>query len=216
MLENLTNKNDYIENATGHDHKTFRYSQMSDIFEDIYKSNRWRKADGAGSGSIPDNARVWLKILFQHVNKFKIEEVHDFGCGPYFLYKDINWPMSLKYKGFDISDTALERAELNCVNPKAIFEKMEDFDTLPGGGNNTLLIVKEVLQHWPHDIRLDFLNSVNKKYKWVLIQGSNNCTVPPDYKTNLIFHEKYPHEKNNKSLVGIWKFNNDPQDSLFT
>lgn len=206
----------YVKDATGHDHKTFEYDQMEDIFQEIYKTNRWRKADGAGSGSIPENAQTWLKILFQHVNKFKIEEIHDFGCGPYFLYKDLQWPQSLKYIGYDVSDIALERADLNCTNPKAVFEKIKSFDDLPGGGKNNLLIVKEVLQHWPHQIRLDFLNSIKNKYKWVLIQGSATSTIPPEFKDNLVFSERYAHEDKANSEVGIWKFNNDPKDSLLT
>ena len=206
----------YVEDATGHDHKNFNYEKMEEIFQNIYKSNRWRKADGAGSGSIPDNAKIWLKILFQHVNKFNIEEIHDFGCGPYFLYKDLNWPQSLKYRGYDISEIALERADLNCVNPKAIFEKIDHYNSLPGGGKNTLLIVKEVLQHWPNELRVEFLDNVTKKYKWILIHGSANCTIPPSYKNGLIYFNTFPHEEDVNSEIGIWKFNNDPKDSLFT
>lgn len=206
----------YVEDATGHDHKTFEYDKMEEIFQDIYKTNRWRKADGAGSGSIPDNAKQWLKILFRHVNKFDVEEIHDFGCGPYYLYKDLNWPQSLRYRGYDISEIALERADLNCINPKAIFEKIEHYDNLPGGNKNTLLIVKEVLQHWPDDLRVKFLDNVTKKYKWILIQGAANSTVPPNYKNGLCFFESYPHEQNANSEVGIWKFNNDPEDSILT
>lgn len=206
----------YIQNATGHDHKEFDYDKMEEIFEAIYKTNRWRKADGAGSGSIPENAQIWLKILFQHINKFNIEEVHDFGCGPYFLYKDLQWPQSLRYKGFDISNIALERADMNCTNPKAKFEKIDHFDNLPGGNRHTLLIVKEVLQHWPDDIRVEFLDSVRKKYKWVLIQGASNCTVPPSYKDCLVMYKSYQHELDANSEVGIWKFNNDPEDSILT
>jgi len=203
----------YSHKATGIDKTDYEKPEMEEIFEDVYKTNRWRKAQGAGSGSIPDNAKVWFRYLFKALRKHKPITVHDFGCGPYFLYKDIEWPDEIRYTGYDVSDTALERAELNCTNPRAEFIKLTDWNDLPGGN---LIIVKEVLQHWPHRHREEFLVSLQNKYKWVLVQGDLYATVPPDYKFGLVAHEEYPHEKNNQHTVGIWKFNNDPEDRLPT
>jgi hypothetical protein len=209
----LNEQSTYNHKATGHDTKDFGIDQMAEVFEDIYKTNRWRKAQGAGSGSMPENAKIWLRMLFKTINKSKPKIVHDFGCGPYFLYKDFDWPDYVRYTGYDVSDTALERAELNCTNPYAEFCKLENFHDLPGGN---LIIVKEVLQHWPHKLRLEFLESLQNKYKWVLVQGSVESTVPPEYKFGLVNYKEYPHETNVNTTVAVWKFNNDTENSLFT
>ena len=156
-----------------------------------------------------ENIQKWLQIFFRHINKFNIEEVHDFGVGQFDFYKYLNWPMSLKFKGFDNNSDQLTIAEQNCVNPKAEFVLTESFDELPGGSKNTMLVVKDVLYNWEEEEKVKFLDFVNTKYKWVLVYGDPKKTIPENYRKGLIFFEDFVEK-------GIWKFNNDPEDTIFT
>ena len=193
----------YYTDATGVDDKQFSKQQMVDLFEKVYVTNRWRKGEGAGSESITKNAQVWMKHLFEAVDQYKPTTLHDFGCGPYALFKEHTWPEYVIYSGFDVSETALIRAENNCTNPKYSFIKLEDYDNLPGGD---MLFVKGVFQHWPHEPRVDFMEKAVKKYKVIMIQGAATCTLPSEWREKASFEHIYPHESKPQHPVGIWKF----------
>ena len=196
----------YYTDATGVNDKQFTKEDMVNVFEDVYQTNRWRNGEGAGSESIPQNAKVWMQYLFKAVDHYKPKSVHEFGCGPYALYKNHEWPDFMIYTGFDVSDTALERAELNCTNAKYSFIKLPDYDDLPGGD---LLYIKGVFQHWPHEPRVDFMEKAIAKYKVVIVQGAATCTLPEEWREKATFEKIYPHESKPQHPVGIWKFETD-------
>ena len=200
----------YYTDATGVNSKQYDKENMTELFEDVYVQNRWRKGEGAGSESILENAQVWMKYLMKTINHYQPKVFHEFGCGPYALYKNIEFPDYMIYTGFDVSDTALERAELNCTNARYSFINLPDYDDLPGGD---MLIIKCVFQHWPHNLRVDFMEKAIDKYKVVIVQGAATCSLPEEWREKAKFEKIYPHESKPQHPVGIWKYENNLSSS---
>lgn len=197
---------EYVYEATGHNHSSYDINDMENVFEEIYQTNRWRKGDGSGRGSIPSYAERWLAYVTKLMERST--SVDDFGCGSYTLYENFQW--SIPYNGYDISQTAIDRAVGRCQQTDLCqFTKISHYSDLPGGD---LLLVKEVLQHWTHEFRVEFLEWALDNYKTVVINGAPHCTIPPEFEDRLDSKEIYPYPKRDvkhDQWLGIWTFNNE-------
>lgn len=139
------------------------------VFEEIYKGNAW--GFGSGHGSLPSVTKGYREFLQKFINSNNIKSVVDFGCGDWQFSKLINWG-SVNYYGFEIIPDLVERN--NKLYGKSNIKFLitpDDYSDLPDAD---LLIVKDVLQHFPNKEIKYFIKGVLKKYKYSLI--TNNIT----------------------------------------
>ena len=105
-----------------------------------------------------------------------IQSVVDFGCGDWQSSKLIDWD-GIQYQGFDVVETIIEDNKRQFSRPNIRFEIADvSAESLPSAD---LLIIKEVLQHWPNEAILELLPSF-ESYKYVLLTN----TVNPEGKLN--------------------------------
>ncbi|HRH32899.1 MAG TPA: methyltransferase [bacterium] len=140
---------------------------MQDIFTDIYKNKRWYK--GSGSGSLAENTVVYRKFLQKYLLKNNIKTVVDLGCGDWQFSKLINWS-GIDYLGLDVVDFLIEDNNKNFATDHIHFKCIDGFEApLPSAD---LLIIKDVLQHWPTETIKKFLINIKDRYRFTLITNT--------------------------------------------
>jgi len=139
---------------------------MQKVFESIYFNKIWYK--GSGSGSLPSNTKSYRNFLEDYIRNNKIKKIIDIGCGNWSFSSLINW-FGLEYLGIDVVRSLIG------INKKKWSERNIRFQCgdalkmkLPGAD---LVIIKDVLQHWPNNTIAKFLPGL-KKYEHVLIINS--------------------------------------------
>ncbi len=137
-------------------------SSMRRVFEDIYKGDQW--TNGSGPGSHPDNTIEYSAFLARFIEANAIASVTDLGCGDWQFSRHFDWSR-VKYVGYDIVPSIVERNRQSYGAPGIDFRVFEDIQALPGGD---LLICKEVLQHLPNSMIADYLRFIAKAYRFSL------------------------------------------------
>ncbi|MBW2978264.1 class I SAM-dependent methyltransferase [Candidatus Woesearchaeota archaeon] len=154
-----------------------RYKYLLGIkktFGDIYNENQW--GSGSGVGSLPENTKSYRIFLEDFMKKRKIKSVLDIGCGDWQFSKFIKWD-DINYTGFDIVRSVIKSNKRKYSKKNIQFyecdilkcKKIPDAD---------LVILKDVLQHWPNKTITSFLPKL-KKFKYVLLINDYS-----NYKTN--------------------------------
>lgn len=141
-------------------------SLMTSSFTQVYASKRW--GVGSGEGSNPKNAEPYLQLLQQYLSDPRLQSIVDLGCGDWQLMRTMQLSDAKQYEGFDVVKSIIENDTKHYQKPNVNFyliSGLGDFKTK----NKDLLIVKDVLQHWPnHDIHY-FLTHVLPKFRYALI-----------------------------------------------
>lgn len=140
---------------------------MKNSFTEIYKNKYW--FNGSGSGSSPQNTILYRKFLQNYITENKIKSVIDIGCGDWQFSKLIDW-QGIEYLGLDVVDSVIENNKENYQTNTIKFEcvDIQNFK-LPQAD---LIIIKDVLQHWPNKKIKTFLPKL-ATYKHILI--TNTC-----------------------------------------
>lgn len=153
-----------------------------DAFAAIYKNGEWGKdTDGngiSGSGSIPENVKPYLNFLQQFLRNRSIMSVVDIGCGDWALHRHIDFGHA-KYSGFDVFEELIEKNRKRFGNDRIEFHARDAInETIPRA---ELLIVKDVLQHWPSSEIIKFLPKT-AGFKYALI--TNDIDIIDSSKNN--------------------------------
>ena len=185
-----------------YEHKVTK-DNFEDVFETIYTTSFWKHADGSGSDSRPEIVPSFFTILTDIITEYSICDIGDFGCGTHYIFKDYKWPENISYTGYDASLTALERAKNNCKNSEFKFKHLSNYEQLP---NHQLLLIKDVVCHWPLDLVQDFTNNHIQKFDYVLIAGATSITLSDDIekKTSRQWFFKTAKDYD----YGMWLFGN--------
>ncbi len=128
-------------------------------FDHIYRHNVWRQ--GSGPGSAEDRTRDyrWFVTNFMHSNGIKT--VVDVGCGDWQMARHMDWRY-VQYTGVDVSEAVLETTRQFAQDNIRFLQLDASIDPLPSAD---LLIMKDVLQHWPNEtIRAFFPKLQGFKY----------------------------------------------------
>lgn len=118
------------------------------IFTSIYDQGAWGKDEKgqgiSGSGSLVENASLYMKFLEDFVKANEIKTIVDVGCGDWSFSRYINWN-SARYLGVDVVKSVIERNQSAFTSPTVTFVQADTLNTpLPAAD---LLICKDVLQH---------------------------------------------------------------------
>lgn len=165
-----------IINSSNNIIKTYN-NDYSQVFSKIYSSNVWGK--GSGIGSDPENAKPYLKLLQQYINDDRFHTIIDLGCGDWQIMQHINIPDNKIYHGYDVVNS-VQQANLNkFAKPNIQFyviQNLADFKKKQVYGD--LLIVKDVLQHWPNKEINYFFKHILPNFKYALITNSITPDLP--------------------------------------
>lgn len=113
----------------------------AEIFDDIYRNDRW--GGGSGTGSSEEATRAYREFLHNFMRSNGVKSVLDLGCGDWQFSRHLDWS-GIDYLGVDVSKVALENTRA-FAKPGISFRQLNAVtDPLPPAD---LLIAKDVLQH---------------------------------------------------------------------
>jgi SAM-dependent methyltransferase len=143
---------------------------MTSAFSRVYEEDIWE--GGSGRGSTPDNTKDYRECLEAFIRGEDIKSVVDLGCGDWQFSQHVDW-QGASYHGVDTVPSVM-RQNQERFGSRASFSCL-DISTapLPQG---ELVILKDVLQHWPTKTIVDFLPRLSQ-YKWALV---TNCGTEND------------------------------------
>jgi len=139
---------------------------MQETFGDAYLLNSW--GSGSGMGSNQEGTTPYREYLQGFMRQHQIQSVVDLGCGDWKFSRLIDWS-GVRYTGIDVVPEVIE------ANRKAFGTHGEflclDFsrEELPPAD---LVLVKDVLQHWPNEVVRSFMDRL-RQFRYVLI---TNCS----------------------------------------
>lgn len=152
-------------------------------FESIYDQNEW--GAGSGEGSLPENTLEYREFLAKFLKDYEIDSVLDLGCGDWQIASLVSWD-GVDYTGIDVVQGLVDRntKEFGSKNVKFIQGDIANC-YLPSAD---VIIIKDVLQHWPTKVVKKFLPKL-RNFKYALIINDNY----PDETLNGDPKEDYGH-----------------------
>lgn len=143
-------------------------NKLTQVFNTIYETNAW--GCGSGSGSNENLCKGYVQFLQQFFTKYNIHSIVDIGCGDWQFSKNINFD-GIDYKGYDVASFVVNRNLAKYKKPNIDFIHYNgDFSVLPKAD---LAICKDVLQHLPNHLIMEFIDNLSK-YKYALIANDIN------------------------------------------
>jgi len=143
-------------------------NKLTQVFNTIYETNAW--GCGSGSGSNENLCKGYVQFLQQFFTEYDIHSIVDIGCGDWQFSKNINFD-GIDYKGYDVASFVVNRNLVKYKKPNIDFIHYNgDFSVLPKAD---LEICKDVLQHLPNHLIMEFIDNLSK-YKYALIANDIN------------------------------------------
>ncbi len=141
-------------------------SPEQDAFEKVFYENKW--GGGSGIGSWPENATPYLKVLQVYLNDPKYKSVVDLGCGDWKLMETLKFPDEKTYIGYDLVWPLIEQNSKKYAKKNIKFLLIHQLSDVQNVSAD-LLIIKDVLHHWPVDHINYFLSKILPNYRNALI-----------------------------------------------
>lgn len=145
----------------------------SRVFQKIYTHNRW--LFGSGEGSLPEITKPYRHFLQQFLRDKNIQSVVDIGCGDWQSSQLIDWG-NTRYLGLDVVPELVRENQRQFETENIAFAILDAIREIPPPAE--LLLIKDVLQHWPNQAIKNFLPNL-KNYRYVLV------TNDADERTNV-------------------------------
>ncbi len=128
---------------------------MKEQFTKIYQEERWGKGKGSGVGSRPKFNKDYITFLENFLKDNNIKSVIDYGCGDWQFSQYVDWG-DIDYLGLDIVDSVIDNNKKQF--PKYSFiSDTNVFNHLKG---RELIIIKDVIMHWPNDEIVKFMDKL--------------------------------------------------------
>lgn len=148
-------------------------SKTASVFQKIYTQNKW--LFGSGEGSLPAVVKPYQEFLQKFLREKSIQSVVDVGCGDWQFSRLIEWG-NIQYLGLDVVPEVIRQNQRQFATENISFAALDATrESLPPAD---LLLVKDVLQHWPNETIQNFLPNL-KNYRYTLI------TNDADERTNV-------------------------------
>jgi len=119
---------------------------MRAAFTAVYERADWTGGSGPGSGEAETG--IWRPFLQRYLADCDVRSVLDLGCGDWQSTRLIDWS-GTAYHGIDVVPAVIEADRARYAAPPWITFRCADITTCPLPAAD-LVIVKEVLQHWPN------------------------------------------------------------------
>lgn len=130
-----------------------------EVFTEIYDKNIW---GGSGGGSSPENTVEYRILLQKFMLDHKIRSVVDWGCGDWSFSRLMDWT-DVWYVGVDCVDSVIKD------NQKKYGKQFINFHSPEYNNGASMLILKDVLQHWTNDEIVKFIDECRGKFKYIWI-----------------------------------------------
>lgn len=142
---------------------------LAERFTQIYHHNVWQY--GSGEGSLPQHTAPYRRFLQRFLREKGIRSVVDLGCGDWQTARLIDWD-GIDYLGIDVVAPLIEQNR-RLYGRENIRFLAADITTceLPQAD---LGLIKDVFQHWPNQLILDFWPRL-RCFRYALI---TNCILP--------------------------------------
>jgi SAM-dependent methyltransferase len=136
----------------------------AEVFGAIYETDRWQ--GGSGAGSTASASAPYRHVVQRLLASVEVRSVVDVGCGDWQVGSLIDWA-GVRYTGLDVVGSVVE-ADARRFGSRGIRFEQADVRISPPPRAD-LLLIKDVLQHWPNgDIQL-FLSRTVPRYRYALI-----------------------------------------------
>lgn len=153
--------------------------QYAATFSKIYEINHWGK--GSGEGSNPVNAAEYLSVLQTYFDDPRFETIVDLGCGDWQIMSKLSIPQTKKYIGLDVVPSIIKHHQTHYSAANVRFMGIESLREFKERGiSGDLLIVKDVMQHWPNSEIAYFIENILPNFKYALL--TNELLEKDNYK----------------------------------
>jgi SAM-dependent methyltransferase len=158
-----------------------------EVFANIYATDEWK--GGSGEGSTPEATAPYRRVLERALSARDVRTVTDVGCGDWQFSGRVNW-QGVRYVGVDVVPAML--AHNREIAPAGFDFVCADARTaaLPAAD---LLVVKDVLQHWPRADVQGFLARNRPRYRYLLLTNDVASVHCP------------PELQNSEIALGAWR-----------
>jgi SAM-dependent methyltransferase len=138
--------------------------EHEDVFEDIYKNNKW--GNGSGAGSSPEQTKEFRDWLSTFLIQNKVKSIVDLGCGDWQFMKLVDLS-GIAYTGVDVVKSVIDNNISEFAKEGVSFFKsdIKKYECL----ECDLLIVKDVLIHWSNKEIKQFINKIRKAKRVILV-----------------------------------------------
>jgi SAM-dependent methyltransferase len=124
---------------------------MAEVFTAIYEAGQWH--NGSGSGSQPANTGDYRDFLAKYIHENELTSAVDVGCGDWKFSWLVTWPEDFAYLGIDVVEQIIrinrhDWTDWGVADIQFMAADVMAMDELPPAD---LVIVKDVIQHWPND-----------------------------------------------------------------
>jgi hypothetical protein len=163
---------------------------MEAVFTEIYEQCKWGNngnkeyCGSSGPGSHVENNKDYVPFLKNFIIDNKIKTVVDLGCGDFACGKLIYDDLDVLYTGYDTYKKVIDYLTTTILEPKYSFTHLDFLNNKECIKNGELIILKDVIMHWPLDDIYSFLDYLveSKKCKYILIC---NCCNQLQDNTNI-------------------------------
>jgi len=171
---------------------------MEDTFTKIYEQRSWGGdihsdfVGNSGSGSaIRYNKDTYIPFLKRFIANNNIKSVVDLGCGDFRCGPIIYDDLDVTYTGYDTYDKLIESHKKTYTTTKYSFNHLNFYDKKEEIIGADLCILKDVIQHWPVEYIIPFLDYLIEKklFKYILLC---NCCYQTESKTDIVVGDFRP------------------------
>ena len=144
------------------------------VFTKIHQNKQWGEQHPCGSGSAPENTKLYRLFLQNFLIEQKIKSVVDIGCGDWQSLKLLDWD-NIQYIGYDVIKEIVDKnnGDLSTHLIKFIHGNPLHVN-LPKAD---LLLCKDVLQHWPSEHILLLLDQIDQYKHCIFINDVDPVTL---------------------------------------
>lgn len=161
------------------------------VFSDIYRNNFW--GNGSGPGSTPQITFEYRSYLEEKIYNIRPKNIVDLGCGDFQFMSLVRLPREVQYFGVDCVPEVVEKVKViyETDNLSFISGDIRDLDSIKGLVSPEkpidLVLVKDVLIHWPNNEVKKFLDRLLKLCRFAIITNQvdgneNKDIVAGDYR----------------------------------
>ena len=163
----------------------------TDVFSDVYERDLWN--GGSGPGSAPENTVEYRDFLSGYLDVLRAlttdGRVVDLGCGDWRIGELMDWS-GVDYVGVDVVPEVVEANRRRDTPDNVSFVCLDALvDDLPEGD---VLVVKDVLQHWPNADVLRLLDAAEERFTFTVV-------------TNDVSSKSHPAKVNSDIALGDWR-----------
>lgn len=144
-------------------------SDLSPIFDRIYRENRWGR--GSGPGSMPETTHEYRSWLQSYLDQNTGSRVLDIGCGDWSFSRLMDWTR-VYYFGIDVVPSVI-RDDNHLYRSNRVHFILSDVLDLPEQMLCTfdIVIIKDVLQHLSNRTVLQVFDKLLMVPVWLISNG---------------------------------------------